>query len=130
MFESVVSNIKRRLSKSSEKQVVLSEIPEKTSFKKNFNLWKSKLLLKSEPKLSVTPVDIYKDTALSPRAAGAVVCAQTEIEWPKITDNNPNILDKFTRIVSVSYDAYPSTSKVSVVLTQSFIDQQMTSAIS
>ncbi|CAH2234951.1 jg10426 [Pararge aegeria aegeria] len=45
--------------------------------------------------------NFYNDNmSLSPRAVGAGECAQTEIEWPNLCDNNPNILDKFTRIVS------------------------------
>lgn len=100
MFESLITNIKRKFSKTSEDNVVTSKLPEKSSVKRGLHLFKSKLL-KTEPTNTLVPV--YSDnTALSPRAAGTAECAETEIEWPMLIDNNPNILDKFTRIVTVT----------------------------
>ncbi|KAF9809492.1 hypothetical protein SFRURICE_020789, partial [Spodoptera frugiperda] len=51
-------------------------------------------------------VENCDDTVLSPRAIGSAECALTEIEWPSLADNNPNILEKFTRIVS-AIDSVP-----------------------
>lgn len=99
MFESLVTNIKRRFSKTSD-EIVDSKESEKSGLKRRLYLFKSKLL-KPEP-VTLVPVNYCDDTALSPRAAGTAEaeCAQTEIEWPVLIDNNPNILDKFTRIVT------------------------------
>ncbi|KAI8428015.1 hypothetical protein MSG28_002312 [Choristoneura fumiferana] len=48
-------------------------------------------------------------TALSPRATGTAECAETEFEWPVLADNN--ILDKFTRIVTITEDSTDSKNK-------------------
>lgn len=115
MFEGLVTSIKRRLSKTSENHLDVEDVPGKTGFKKSLQLWKSKLLSKSESKLTVKHVDVYDNTALSPRAAGAAACAQTEIEWPVLTDYNPNVLEKFTHIVTLSHHAHPSSYKVGII---------------
>lgn len=103
MFESLVSNIKRRFSKTPDDSVhVDNKDSEKsmTALKRRLYLYKSKVL-RPEPE-TLVPFNYCDDTALSPRAAGTAEaeCAQTEIEWPVLIDNNPNILDKFTRIVT------------------------------
>lgn len=108
MFENLVSNIKRRLTKTSENISDDKQINEKTGIKRSWHLLRSKMLMKAESKQPTKECDY---TALSPRAVGVAECAETEIEWPLITDNNPNILDKFTRIVSISYDT-PSYNEV------------------
>lgn len=101
MFESLVANIKRKLSKTSEENPGHEDIHEKPGLKRSFYLFKAKLL-KSETK--TLPVNLCDNLALSPRAIGLAECAQTEIEWPILTDTNPNILDKFTRIVTITDD--------------------------
>ncbi|CAH4005701.1 unnamed protein product [Pieris brassicae] len=52
------------------------------------------------PEQTVTAT--YNDNkALCPRVISGGDYVQTEIEWPIISDNNPNILDKFTKIVTI-----------------------------
>ncbi|KAI5633940.1 schwannomin-interacting protein 1 domain-containing protein [Phthorimaea operculella] len=101
MFESLVTNIKRRFSKTSEDIGDRGDTVEKTGFKRGLHLLKLKLSKSEATKLPVNPCD---NLALSPRAVGFAECAETEIEWPALTDNNPNILDKFTRIVTIARD--------------------------
>lgn len=101
MFESLITNIKRKFSKTSDEIVVVPKAPEKMGLKRGLHLFKSKLL-KTEPVNTFLPVYSEDDTALSPRAAGTAECAETEIEWPVLIDNNPNILEKFTRIVTIT----------------------------
>nr|XP_032529611.1 putative uncharacterized protein DDB_G0282133 isoform X3 [Danaus plexippus plexippus] len=55
--------------------------------------------------------DEYSNTALSPRAVGAGECALTDIEWPSTVDNNPNVLDKFTKIVTIVEVPYNDRNK-------------------
>lgn len=102
MFESIVNNIKRKFSKTSlgNNDIDNKESPEKVGFRKSLQvLFKSNLL---KPESVQPPVNVYDNIALSPRATGIAECAETEIEWPSLTDNNPNILDRFTRIINVS----------------------------
>ncbi|KAJ2953711.1 hypothetical protein O0L34_g1331 [Tuta absoluta] len=101
MFESLVTNIKRRFSKTTDDIGDRGDTVEKTGFKRGLHLLKLKLSKSEATKLPVNPCD---NLALSPRAVGFAECAETEIEWPALTDNNPNILDKFTRIVTIARD--------------------------
>lgn len=104
MFENLVTNIRRKFSKTPEEicEDVNSETIEKSGFKRSLHLFKTKLFHKSDNE-NVLNVVHRDDTVLSPRAVGSAECnALTEIEWPLLTDNNPNILEKFTRIVTVT----------------------------
>lgn len=110
MFENLVTNIRRKFSKTHEGisdhgdmgRESYNTIVDRTGFKRSLHLFKTKLL-KSEPTVPVIHCD---NTALSPRAMGTAECAETEIAWPILTDNNPDILDKFTRIVTISDDLH------------------------
>lgn len=105
MFENLVTNIRRKFSKTPEEihESVKSDTIEKSGFKRSLHLFKSKLFIKTDSEnINVENCD---DTVLSPRAIGTAECALTEIEWPSLADNNPNILDKFTRIVTVTENA-------------------------
>lgn len=101
MFESLVSNIRRKFSKTDDDISDHGDSVEKTGFKRSLHMFKMKLL-KTEP--ASLPVPQSDNLALSPRAIGLAECAQTEIEWPVLTDKHPNILDRFTRIVAISED--------------------------
>lgn len=102
MFEGIITNIKRRFSKtSSEKH---ENVP-----KDNPVLKRSSHNLKvkcSNPHLQEYPQNIYHNTALSPRASGIAECAETEVEWPILIDNYPNILDKFTNITNLTEQSF------------------------
>lgn len=118
MFENLVTNIRRKFSKTSEEICDSANADnvvtvEKSGFKRSLHLFKSKFLKSDSGNLNITP-QASEDTALSPRAIGSAECALTEIEWPNVTDNNPNILEKFTRIVSVTepYDRNVRTKKL------------------
>lgn len=106
MFESFISNLKRTFSKN--ENIRKESIPtEKPKFKNSSPLFKIKTL-SNQSVIEYNKVENNDNIALSPRAIGAGECATTEIEWPLITDNNPNILDKFTRIISiVDHGQYP-----------------------
>lgn len=109
MFESLITNIRRKLTKPSPETADNCETVEKTGLKKRLHLFKLKL---TKQDVKNPPIDQCDDIALSPRANGVAGCAQTEIEWPKITDNNPNLLDKFTRIVTITdYAPYHDKKK-------------------
>ncbi|KPI98716.1 Schwannomin-interacting protein 1 [Papilio xuthus] len=99
MFEEFISNIKRRFSKPSD-NIHANVDNEKTGYKHRIYLFKKKLN-KSE-KLNVPATTYYDDPMLSPRALGSAEYARTEIAWPIITDSNPNILDKFTKIINIT----------------------------
>lgn len=111
MFESIVTNIKRKFSKTLEQNNDNKELPQKTGFKRSLHLFKSKVLKSEPPTLVDYCDDLSSDLALSPRATGIAECAETEIEWPNLTDNHPNILDRFTRIVTIT-DSIPQERKV------------------
>lgn len=97
MFESLLTNIKRKLSKSSLEPTEKEGI-EKTGIKRKFQIFKSKIIKSHEQTVTIN----YNDNkALSPRAISGGDFVQTEIDWPIISDNNPNILDKFTKIVTI-----------------------------
>lgn len=103
MFENLVTNIRRKFSKTPEeiRENVNTDAREKSGFKRNLHLFKTKLFTKNENEN--VHVEHYDDTVLSPRAIGSAECnALTEIEWPHLADNNPNILEKFTRIVTLT----------------------------
>lgn len=102
MLGSIASNIKRRFSKTSEENrdnIVKSVKTEKPGTKRILHLFKFKL---TKIETEAPPVIYSDDTALSPRAVSTADSAHTEIEWPVLIDNNPNILDKFTRIVTLT----------------------------
>lgn len=109
MFESIITNIKRKFSKKSDD--ITNKVDKDTpGFKRSLINLKSKALKPSNTEdLSVH--NYYNDTALSPRAIGAGESAQTEIEWPILSDKNPNVLDRFTRIVTIT-DYVPYDKKV------------------
>lgn len=109
MLEGFITNIKRKFTKSSEELPVKTETSEKTGFKRGLRLLKLKL---TKNDTGHTPVVTGDDTALSPRAIGIAECAQTEIEWTILKDNNPNILDKFTKIVTISAESGPHDTNV------------------
>lgn len=103
MFENLITNIKRKFSKTSDEISPVEK--EKSGFKKSLQYFKTKFSKPSETNVTThvsVPNYYYNDNnmSLSPRAIGAGECAQTEIEWPNLCDTNPNILDKFTRIVT------------------------------
>lgn len=107
MFENLVTNIRRKLSKPSDeiREGANFDAPfEKSGFKKTLHLFKTKFLKYDHGPFNII-TDNSEDSVLSPRAIGTAECALTEIEWPNVTDNNPNILEKFTRIVNIT-DAY------------------------
>jgi hypothetical protein len=108
MFQSVFTNIKRKFSKPTD-EVVDNKETTKTGFKRSLHVLKTKLLKTEVMPLSVNYGDGVYNTALSPRAFGTAECAKTEIEWPSLTDTNPNILDKFTRIVTIPCNANDDT---------------------
>lgn len=112
MFNGIVTSIKRKLSKSSETNIDLKDETSKPSLLKNLRQWKSKLSVKSVP---VAPHEECDNTALSPRALNSAGCVETDFAWPVIFDNNPNILDRFTQIVTFKYDNTTSPTKVSVI---------------
>lgn len=101
MFESLVSNIRKKFSKTDDDISDHGDSAEKTGFKRSLHVFKSKLLKTEATSLPVPQTD---NLSLSPRASGLAECAQTEIEWPILTDKHPNILDRFTRIVTKSGD--------------------------
>lgn len=102
MFENLVTNIRRKFGKTPEeiRDGVNADMIEKSGFKRSLHLFKTKLFNKSDSEN--LHVDNCDDTVLSPRAVGSAECALTEIEWPSLADNNPNILERFTRIVTVT----------------------------
>lgn len=101
MFENLLTNIKRKLNKTADETPTNFGAEKKSGFKRSFNLLKSKFL---KPSPLQIPVNNYSDNlALSPRAVSNEY-ALTEIDWPILTDNNPNILDRFTRIITINYD--------------------------
>lgn len=110
MFENLITTIKRRFSKTSDEIIPNLENEKKESgLKKSLQILRTKFLkAKTASTADLSVPNYYESNAsLSPRAAGAGECAQTEIEWPNLCDNNPNILDKFTRIVTtVDYTTY------------------------
>lgn len=117
MFESIVSNIKRKFSKTSEENRENIDKIDKPGVRRGLHLFKLKL---SKPEAQHPPEPVIYpndaiDTALSPRATSTADSAHTEIEWPILIDNNPNILDKFTRIVTVAADT-PCDKKVGYLL--------------
>ncbi|CAK1550015.1 unnamed protein product [Leptosia nina] len=69
---------------------------EKNGVKRKFQIFKPKVTKSPERTFSISD-----NTALSPRVISGGDYVQTEIEWPIISDNIPNILDKFTRIVTI-----------------------------
>lgn len=97
MFENFLSNIKRKFNKPSDEINTINK--EKTGFRKSIHNLKMKFLKPNPP--DIPTFDEYSNTALSPRAVGAGECALTDIEWPSTVDNNPNVLDKFTKIVTI-----------------------------
>lgn len=99
MFGSIVSNIKRKFSKTSEENLDIIVKIEKPGTKRGLHLFKLK---QTKIDTEVPPVIYSDDTALSPRAVSTAGSAHTEIEWPILIDSNPNILDKFTRIVTLT----------------------------
>lgn len=99
MFEEFISSIKRRFSKTSD-NIHANVDNEKTGYKHRIYLFKKKL--NKPEKLSVPANTYYDDPMLSPRALGSAENAKTEIAWPIITDSNPNILDKFTKIIDIT----------------------------
>lgn len=99
MLGSIVTNIKRKFSKTSEENRDSIAKIEKPGSKRLLHLFKFKL---TKIDTEVPPVIYSDDTALSPRAVSTADSAHTEIEWPLLIDNNPNILDKFTRIVTLT----------------------------
>lgn len=99
MFGSIVSNIKRKFSKSSEENHDVILRTPKPGAKRGLHLLKFKF---SKIDTEEPPVVYCDDTALSPRAVSTADSAHTEIEWPVLIDNNPNILEKFTRIVTIT----------------------------
>lgn len=114
MFENLVTNIRRKFSKTSEEihENVNIDTTEKSGFKRSIHFFKTKLFNKSDSEN--VHVENCDDTVLSPRAVGSAECnALTEIEWPHLADNNPNILEKFTRIVTVT-DHVPYDKNVRV----------------
>lgn len=120
MFESFVSNIKRKFSKTSEENRGHIDKTEKPGFRRGLHLFKLKLS-KTEAQNPLAPA--YNDdsaTSLSPRAINTADSAHTEIEWPILIDNNPNILDRFTRIITVAADT-PYDKKVGYLLFIVFI---------
>ncbi|CAG4944408.1 unnamed protein product [Colias eurytheme] len=100
MFENIIANIKRKFSQPSV-QTSDKDGNEKPKYKRS--IFKSKIKL-NEPKLNVNYCD---NSAISPRVISGGEYAQTEIEWPLISDNNHDILDKFTKIISIQdHDAF------------------------
>lgn len=99
MFESLVNNIRRKFSKTDVDISDHGDSAEKTGLKRSLHMFKTKLLKTEAASLPVPQSD---NLALSPRAIGLAECAQTEIEWPVLTDKHPNILDRFTKIVTIS----------------------------
>lgn len=102
MFESIITNIKRKFSKPSD-EINYNVEKDTSGFKLSLRNFRSKLL-KSNDSQDLPVPNYYNDTALSPRAIGVGESAQTEIEWPTLSDKNPNILEKFTRIVTITDD--------------------------
>ena len=103
MFENLVTNIRRKFNKTPEeiRENVNTDVIEKSGFKRSLHLFKTKLFNKNDSEN--LHVEHYDDGVLSPRAIGSAECnALTEIEWPHLADNNPNILEKFTRIVTLT----------------------------
>lgn len=111
MFENLVTNIRRKFSKTPDEihDSANTETVEKSGFKRSLRLFKTKLFYKNDDEN--VQVENCDDTVLSPRAIGSAECALTEIEWPSLADNNPNILEKFTRIVS-AIDSVPYDKNV------------------
>lgn len=113
MFGSIVSNIKRKFSKTSEENRDIIVKTDKPGVKRGLHLFKFKL---TKIDTDVPPVIYSDDTALSPRAVSTADSAHTEIEWPVLIDSNPNVLDKFTRIVTLSdHAAYDKNVCIIVV---------------
>lgn len=113
MFGSIVSNIKRKFSKTSEENRDIIVKTDKPGVKRGLHLFKFKL---TKIDTEVPPVIYSDDTALSPRAVSTADSAHTEIEWPVLIDSNPNVLDKFTRIVTLSdHAAYDKNVCIIVV---------------
>lgn len=102
MFESFVTNLKNKFRKKSV-EIPNNTDSERTGFKRSLHNLKTKFLKSDAPELML--YNNYSDTALSPRAIGTAECAETDIEWPTILDNNPDVLDKFTRIITITQDA-------------------------
>lgn len=99
MFEGLVNNIKRKFSRTAAENKDNIEKSDKSGVKRGIQLFRIKPL-KTD---GINPPANYPpDTVLSPRAIDSADSAITEIEWPILIDNNPNILDKFTRIVTIT----------------------------
>lgn len=97
MFEEFITSIKKRFNKTSH------DVPdnvdyEKSGYKRKIYLFKKKLNKSDALTLSIN--NYYDNSALSPRALGTGEFAETEIAWPVVIDTNPNILDKFTKIIT------------------------------
>ncbi|CAG4998643.1 unnamed protein product [Parnassius apollo] len=98
MFEGFICNIKRKFSKISDE---ISDVEvEKTGYKRRLNIFQKKF--NKIDKNATLENNYFDDPILSPRALGSAECAKTEIAWPIITDSNPNILDKFTKIITIT----------------------------
>lgn len=96
---SLVTNIRRKFSKTNDDISDHGDSLEKTGFKRSLHMFKTKFL---NTESSSLPVPHSDNIALSPRAIGFSECAHTDIEWPVLIDKNPNILDRFTRIVTIN----------------------------
>lgn len=103
MFEGLFTNIKRRFSKTSLEVPNNGDHVQISGLKRSLHLLKTKF---SKQDVQFKPEYHCDDTALSPRATGTAECAETEFEWPVLADNN--ILDKFTRIVTITEDSTDS----------------------
>lgn len=93
MFESLVNNIRSKFSKTDVDISGHGDSAEKTGFKRSLHMFKTKLLKTEAASLPVPQSD---NLALSPRAIGLAECAQIEI------NKHPTILDRFTKIVTIS----------------------------
>lgn len=102
MFESLISIIKRKPSNTTEHIYESKDTHVKTGFKRSLHLLKLKFIKTDAGSLAEAPVDNSNDLALCPRAISTSDFALTEIEWPVLPDNNPNILDRFTRIITIT----------------------------
>lgn len=94
MFENFIVSLKYKFAKSTDNPQE-STLPNKSilTFLKPKTFKPETLVIEKENSYN-------HDVALSPRATTGD-CATTEIEWPLIIDNNPNILDRFTSIVKL-----------------------------
>lgn len=107
MFQNIVTNFRRKFVKSTE-NIIETKPTEKSKIKYSVELLKSKFL-----KFDVLEKDAsyIGESTLSPRAAGDADCATTDIGWPLLPEKNPNILDKFTSIVTI-VDDFPNRVRI------------------